>query len=257
MLHARLALASACALLASCFSPPQTLYTGAGREALPDLDVGPSQVARVPARQALPSVPSDRSRGAGVASVLADFFASARITPTAPTAEPAPGFDAAILPPSVADAVTLEASPPLKLDTTFASASRIMRFSYASSALGPAGRRAIAEMAPLAKAAARVEIRGRTDQAGDAGKNERLAIARATSVRTAFLSQGVPRAKLRATYCTVCFASADARDNRRVEVELILPAAQVAALPSAVYDKRLPAARVAHDNSRLLVIALR
>ena len=107
--------------------------------------------------------------------------------------------------------------------------------------LGPKGRQAFAEIVPLAKKAERVNVRGRTDSSGSRAENRRLAKARATTVLSAFVHEGVARKKLKATYCTRCFiASNDTADgrrtNRRVDIEVIMPAKLALRLPRPVYS---------------------
>lgn len=58
-----------------------------------------------------------------------------------------------------------------------------------------------------------------------------LVIARAETVRAAFVGNGVDLRKLKVTYRTTCFVApndteAGCSANRRVEIELMMPAAQ-------------------------------
>lgn len=116
----------------------------------------------------------------------------------------------------------------LKLDTEFASAKRIVPFSFAAGELGPQGRAMVAQMLPFAKEAQRMYVRGRTDSSGRAEANKLLAIERATKVRGEFVKGGVDQAKIKTTYCTTCYVAsneteAGRRANRRVEIELVMP----------------------------------
>lgn len=116
----------------------------------------------------------------------------------------------------------------LKLDTEFASAKRIVPFSFAAGELGPQGRAMVAQMLPFAKEAQRLYVRGRTDSSGRAEANKLLAIARATKVRGEFVKGGVDQKKIKTTYCTTCYVvsndtDAGRRANRRVEIELVMP----------------------------------
>lgn len=138
-------------------------------------------------------------------------------------------------------AAIVSAQKSMKMDNTFASAKRIVPFSYSAGGLGPLGKQAVKEMASLAKDADRVYVRGRTDSSGTRAKNAVLAKNRADAVRTMFVAGGVPRNKVHATYCTTCFiASNDTekgrRLNRRVDVELIMPVAKVVTLPKEQYE---------------------
>lgn len=116
----------------------------------------------------------------------------------------------------------------LKLDTEFASAKRIVPFSFAAGELGPQGRAMVAQMLPFAKEAQRLYVRGRTDSSGRAEANKLLAIARATKVRGEFVKGGVDQKKIKTTYCTTCYVASNDTDagrraNRRVEIELVMP----------------------------------
>lgn len=116
----------------------------------------------------------------------------------------------------------------LKLDTEFASAKRIVPFSFAAGELGPQGRAMVAQMLPFAKEAQRLYVRGRTDSSGRAEANKLLAIARATKVRGEFVKGGVDQTKIKTTYCTTCYVASNntetgRRANRRVEIELVMP----------------------------------
>ncbi len=132
-------------------------------------------------------------------------------------------------------------SPGLKLDTELASVQRIVPFAVSTAALGPNGRKALAEIVPLAKQAERVNVRGRTDSSGNRKQNRQLAKARATSVMFAFVAEGVARKNLKATFCTTCFVAsndttAGRRTNRRVDIEVVMPAKLARNLPKPVYS---------------------
>lgn len=135
--------------------------------------------------------------------------------------------------------------PALKLDTEFASAVRIVPFALGRSSAGPIGRKAIAELVPLAKQAEKIYIRGRTDASGDQASNRALATARAGTVRSAFLAAGVEQQKMHTTYCTTCYVASNdtaqgRRINRRVDVELLMPRDLIANLPKPVYAPEPP-----------------
>ena len=129
---------------------------------------------------------------------------------------------------------------PLRLDTEFASAKRVVPFAFNKVGVGPRGTLAVRELVPLAKQADRVYVRGRTDGTGATPANRKVAHDRAYTVFKAFRNGGVERRKLRLTYCTNCLvASNDTEEgrklNRRVEVELIMPRDQIARLPKPVH----------------------
>lgn len=187
---------------------------------------------------------------------------------TIPTRTPAPaptpiaaGTPAPAPTPAVAAAErpatgvpTQAAAPRLKLDTEFASAKRIVPFAFNKVGVGPLGAKAVKELAPLAKRADKVNVRGRTDGLGNAGSNRKVALDRAHTVYNAFVQEGVDKQKLRLTYCTTCFVAANdseagRRLNRRVEVELIMPRDQIAKLPKPVYALEAPPPLLAASRS--------
>lgn len=145
--------------------------------------------------------------------------------------------------------------PLLKLDTEFASAKRLVPFSLGRASLGPLGKRAVAELVPLAREAERIHVSGHTDGSGDSAGNRKLAFSRASSVATAFVAAGVPSNKLATSFCTTCYiadnlSGVGRRLNRRVDVELVLPRSRIAKLPKPVYAIE-PAAQVLAASSRL------
>ena len=125
--------------------------------------------------------------------------------------------------PSVTTPVTETASTPL----------RSLPFSSAVAILNDDAKRGLSELLPLAMKAERVFIRGRTDSTGTVAGNRALAIARAATVRAAFARGGVDPRKLKVSYCVTCFVASNDTEagrsaNRRVEVELVMPAPAVA-----------------------------
>jgi outer membrane protein OmpA-like peptidoglycan-associated protein len=129
----------------------------------------------------------------------------------------------------------------LKLDTIFESVKRVVPFSYAVAGMGPQGKQIVAELIPAARQAQRITVRGRTDGTGDLNANQKLALNRALGVRSAFVSQGVEQTKIKAVYCSTCYVAdnsteAGRRANRRVEVEMVMPANKVASLPPAKFE---------------------
>lgn len=162
------------------------------------------------------------------------------MAPAAQTAQAAPATPPAARKPATTQTAQA-AAPALKLDGELASVQRVIPFAVSMTRLGPKGRQAFAEIVPLAKKAERVNVRGRTDSSGNREENRRLAKARATTVLSAFVHEGVARKKLKATYCTRCFiASNDTADgrrtNRRVDIEVIMPAKLALRLPRPVYS---------------------
>ena len=147
-------------------------------------------------------------------------------------------------------------TPPLKLDTDFASAKRIVPFAVNKVGVGPRGTLAVRELLPLAKQADKVYVRGRTDGSGTTPANRKVAHDRAYTVFKVFRNGGVERKKLRLTYCTNCFiASNDTEEgrklNRRVEVELIMPREEIARLPKPVHAPEAPPTLPLASSTRL------
>ena len=127
--------------------------------------------------------------------------------------------------------VTVVAVGPATAAPVAVTASRSLRslpFSSSVANLNDEAKRGLSELLPLAMTAERVLIRGRTDSTGTAAGNRALAIARAATVRAAFVSGGVDPRKLKVTYCVTCFVASNDTEagrsaNRRVEVELVMP----------------------------------
>lgn len=128
--------------------------------------------------------------------------------------------------------VTVVAAGPAtaELAATAVSSLRSLPFSSSVAILNDEAKRSLFELLPLAMKAERVFIRGRTDSTGTVAGNRALAIARAATVRAAFASGGVDPRKLKVSYCVTCFVAPNDTEagrsaNRRVEVELVMPAA--------------------------------
>jgi outer membrane protein OmpA-like peptidoglycan-associated protein len=132
--------------------------------------------------------------------------------------------------------VTVVAASPATVAPVAVPASSSLRslpFSSSVAILNDEAKRSLSELLPLAMKAERVFIRGRTDSTGTVAGNRALAIARAATVRAAFASGGVTPRKLKVSYCVTCFAASNDTEagrsaNRRVEVELVMPAPAVA-----------------------------
>lgn len=147
--------------------------------------------------------------------------------------------------PPTAAADRTEPATNLKMDTEFASAKRIVPFAFNKVGVGPRGALAIKELAPLAKQAQKVYVRGRTDGLGTTESNRKVALDRAFTVYYAFLRAGVDKPKLRLSYCSTCFVAPNDTDagrrlNRRVEVELVMPPDEIAKLPTPVHAPEAP-----------------
>jgi len=135
-------------------------------------------------------------------------------------------------------------SPPLplalKMDREFESAKRLIRFGAGISALGRIGKLALAELLPWAKQSEKIYVRGGADASGDARRNRELAMARASTVKSALISGGVQPHKINESFCADCYVASNATDagrriNRRVEVELVLESNVYAQMPKPVY----------------------
>lgn len=211
------AVASAVPRRAGATLPPEvTLVAAVG----PVTQVLP-RAAGEPARALPAASPSDRGRPATVSS--REVVAVSRLTP-----DPAPLVQHAL-------------KPLLKLDTEFASAKRLVLFAAGRTQLGPVGKLAIAELAPWAKQAERVHVTGSADASGQAHRNQQLAVARAATVKSAFIAAGVDRGKIATSVCADCYVAVNETEegrrlNRRVEVELVLQRQLHAKLPAAVHS---------------------
>lgn len=174
----------------------------------------------------------------------AELSRLARIdVPDAAQAADAPIIAATPAPRSVARALATTA--PLQLDHEFTSITRMVPFASGRATLGPRGRMAVAELAPIAHQARQVVVAGRTDATGSARQNEALARQRAETVARAFIEAGVDNKRIVTGHCTECFvADNDSRQgrslNRRVDVSMELTPQQVAALPEPVWAHETP-----------------
>ncbi len=216
----------------------------------------PGSAAAPPADAAIAAIPAPVTPVAAPASTQTPTPAAtpdaAKITTPASTPAVTPPIAAAER--AAAGERAQAAAPRLKLDTEFASAKRIVPFAFNKVGVGPLGAKAVKELAPLAKRADKVNVRGRTDGLGNAGSNRKVALDRARTVYNAFVQEGVDKQKLRLTYCTTCFVAANdseagRRLNRRVEVELIMPRDQIAKLPKPVYALEAPPPLLAASRS--------
>ena len=206
---------------------------------------GPGNIAR----QAGGTISDDAVKPLPTIRLAVPPPAASAASAAAPATSPAPS------PAAGAPPVTQAASAPgLKLDTEFASAKRIVPFAFNRAGVGPLGTKAVKELAPLAKRADKVNVRGRTDGFGNPGANRKVALDRAQTVYNAFVREGVQKQKLRLTYCTTCFVApndseAGRRLNRRVEVELIMPRDEIAKLPKPIFALEAPPPLLAASRS--------
>lgn len=116
------------------------------------------------------------------------------------------------------------------LEQALATKKTEVRFAFAMSEVGPKGKRELSEIAPLAKRARSITLIGATDQTGDPKANQVLALARAHSVAKLLADNGVSQHTILAKACTAgCIASADHAANRRVDIEIVVPIAALAA----------------------------
>lgn len=201
-----------------------------------------------PARQAAGTIPGDTATAAAPLRpiALAPTVANGAAASAASAAPEASASPAAAQP--AADPTA--AAPGLRMDTEFASAKRLVPFAFNRVRAGPLGTLAIKELAPLAKQAHKVYVRGRTDSLGNPATNRKVAVSRAYTVYSVFLREGVDRDNMRLTYCTECFIASNAteagrRANRRVEVELLMPPDEIARLPKPVHAPESPPPLVA------------
>jgi outer membrane protein OmpA-like peptidoglycan-associated protein len=127
----------------------------------------------------------------------------------------------ASLSPSPAAPVAMGA---LKMDRSLDSLKYAVYFEYASANLNPTGKAALEYLQADAKAAEAIEVTGRADPSGDAGKNVKLATARADSVRKELLKYGV-QPKTVKVKSFVALAQADGRSAYKQNLPTDLSAA--------------------------------
>lgn len=198
-----------------------------------------------PATVAAPDSPAQSASGTIEHSAGGDTAAAAGSGSAAAAGGQSGGESAAVTTSSNAAESGAATPAELKLDRTFASAKRIVPFAFNRVGVGPTGTLAVKELVPLAKQAQKVYVRGRTDARGNVQANRKVALNRAYTVRTAFARSGVPSAKVRVSYCTACYIATNSteqgrRANRRVDVEFIMPAEEIAALPKPVHAREYP-----------------
>lgn len=205
--------------------------------------------AEPPAREAAGPISGESKPETAAAAAPASTSAPGTVASAAPNpAIPAPAASAATdaaVPAPAAAVTNPSTAPELKMDIEFASAKRIVPFAFNKVGVGPRGLLAVKELAPLAKQAEKVYVRGRTDGLGGTDANRKVALDRAYTVFYAFLREGVQKNKLRLTYCSTCFAASNdteegRRLNRRVEVELLMPPEAITRLPKPVHAPEAP-----------------
>lgn len=160
---------------------------------------------------------------------LAKLNANAVVTLAMPAGEPAIPVGSAQAVDEVRP-VTVVATGDAPLAAKAANTLRSLPFPISTAQMNADAKRVLSDLLPLAIKAERIYIRGRTDATGTADGNRALAIARAATVRAAFVGNGVDPRKLKVTYCTTCFVAPNDTEagrsaNRRVEIELMMPAA--------------------------------
>jgi len=177
-------------------------------------------------------------------SVPAPYPSAIQATQTARELNETHQTIAAAAPAKMTDSMqasTDHGGPNLKMDTLLASVQRIVPFAFAASTIGPHGQKALAEIVPLARQAQRINIRGHTDNRGNVMQNQLLALSRANTVKQAMVAAGAPTKAIETTSCATCYISANnsetgRRINRRVEIELIMPAMVAANLPRPIHS---------------------
>lgn len=103
---------------------------------------------------------------------------------------------------------------------------RTVHFQFGKALLTQQGLKTILDLPPVAKAATRIELDGRTDDIGPKAVNDRLARQRAEHVRDWLLREGVKAPIVLSAEGGCCFADSDKSEsarqrNRRVEVRLV------------------------------------
>lgn len=186
----------------------------------------------------LGSADTTGAAGAGRASqpvahpVLAKLDAHAVVTLAMPADTPAiPAGSAQVVDEVRPVTVVATGSAPKAASLAAKAANTLRSLPFPSSAalMNAGAKHGLSELLPLAIAAERIYIRGRTDSTGTAQGNRVLAAARAATVRAAFVAGGVDPRKLKVSSCITCFVAPNDTDagrsaNRRVEIELVMPA---------------------------------
>lgn len=103
---------------------------------------------------------------------------------------------------------------------------RTVHFLFGKAVPTPQGLKTILDLPDVSKAAAKIELDGRTDDIGSKAFNDRLARQRAEHVRDWLLREGVKAPIVLSAEGACCFADSDKTEsarqrNRRVEVRLV------------------------------------
>lgn len=103
---------------------------------------------------------------------------------------------------------------------------RTVHFQFGKAVPTPQGLKTILDLPPIARAATRIELDGRTDDIGPKAVNDRLARQRAEHVRDWLIREGVKVPIVLSAEGACCFADSDKTEsarqrNRRVEVRLV------------------------------------
>ena len=93
-------------------------------------------------------------------------------------------------------AVAQAAVPKLKLDTDYESVKHPIMFAFNRSALGRQAQALMAKILPDAKVATQVKLTGYSDSIGTRAANERVAIARAHSIRDELVRNDIEPGKI-------------------------------------------------------------
>lgn len=172
--------------------------------------------------------PSQKTPAAGS---LGDQRADAPRSPAA--VEPSPRDLAARQATPAAVPQALAAAPrsaaPSAATAAQAAAPEVMRlsvqFAFGEALMSRADRAALQRLAPTAKQAQTVVVKGGADSVGDVKANETLARARTAVVRSELEKLGVPAERIKASHCATCYVAPNdteegRRRNRRVDIEV-------------------------------------
>lgn len=116
---------------------------------------------------------------------------------------------------------------PLKMDPQFDSMTALAQFASGVETLGPQSRQKIADLAPAARQAARIELKGHAGRLLLTEELRKLAVGRSVAVRNELVKYGVQKEKIRikppASNDLVNPAHLDAPENRSVVIRLLNP----------------------------------
>jgi outer membrane protein OmpA-like peptidoglycan-associated protein len=142
------------------------------------------------------------------------------------------------------------ATPKLKFDTDYESIKHTVKFAFDRSGLGPLAQALMAKILPDAKVATQIKLTGYSDGIGSRLANERVAVARATSIRNELLKYDIEPGKIsvepavimgraNASRPTQVQASWQHAQYRRVDVDITRPKpAKMVSLNDAVMQPK-------------------